>query len=156
MLRVLGIGNILMRDEGVGVHVVRRLGEVDLPSDVEIMDVGVAGIGIIHFMEGAERVIFVDAADMGKPPGEMSFFRPCDVREDRRDNPDFSLHDIGLLGVLELASSLDRRPEVFILGIQPADLSYGIGLSEELSERLPDIVKFLADKVEELAKLGLN
>ena len=45
---------------------------------------------------------------------------------------------------------------MFILGIQPADLSYGIGLSEELSERLPDIVKFLADKVKELAKLGLN
>ena len=156
MLKVLGVGNILMKDEGIGIHVVRKLGEFELPPYVELVDAGVAGIGIIHLMEEAEKVIFVDAADMGKLPGEMSFFRPCDVRECGDDSPRFSLHDTGLLGILELASSLDSCPEVLILGVQPADLGYGIGLSGELSERLPAIVGSLADRIRELAKLEIS
>jgi len=156
MLKVLGVGNILMRDEGVGVHVVRELDRVDLPPHVEVVDAGVAGIGIIHLMEGTDKVIFVDAADMGGAPGEMRFFSPREVREVHADGPALSLHDAGLLGILELASSLGRCPEVFILGIQPSDMGYGIGLSEELSGRLPDIVGFLVEKIRELRKPRLS
>ena len=156
MIRVLGVGNMLMKDEGIGIHVVRKLKETDMPPCVEVLDAGVAGIGIIHLMEGADSVIFVDAADMGKLPGEIAFFSPCDVKEDRKDCPELSLHDTGLLGILELASLLVRPPEVFILGVQPADISYGIGLSGKLSDRLPDIVEFLNDKIRELSKLGIN
>ena len=77
---VIGLGNPLRGDDGVGVRVAEALAEQALPDDVEVVDGGTQGLGLVNLMEGRQRVILVDAADMGKAPGEFVRFTLDEVR----------------------------------------------------------------------------
>ena len=134
-----------MRDDGLGPSVVEALSDVGLPPGVAVVDGGTGGLDLLELMEGAERVIFVDAVNFGGEPGEIAVFAPDEAR--RLDlGPIASLHSIGLLDVLELGKALEiKLPEVTIVGVQPEIVATGLGLSSALQAKLPEVVKTVRD-----------
>jgi hydrogenase maturation protease len=138
---IIGVGNLLLKDEGVGVHVAQELQKKSWPLSVEVHDGGVAGIGLLDFFAGASKVLLIDAAEMNLDPGALVRFTPEEVAG-KVSGPRFSAHDIGLLEVLELAKALAQSPaEVVILGIQPKEISWGMELSPEVQASIPRVVE---------------
>jgi hydrogenase maturation protease len=148
---IIGVGNLLLKDEGVGVHVVLELQKKGLPPAVEVHDGGVAGIGLLDFFPGASKVMLIDAADMNLEAGAVARFTPEEVAG-KIDGPRFSTHDIGLLEVLELARALDQSPpQVVIFGIQPKEISWGTELSPEVQASIPRVMETVLREISHAA-----
>jgi len=142
---VAGLGNPLMGDEGIGPRVVelleQRAGEA---VHADFLDLGTPGLALLHAISGRRRVLLVDCAMMGAPPGTLRRFTPQDVRTATDGRPG-SPHEPDVLAVLRLARELGDCPsEVVIFGIQPERVQAGIGLSEVLEARLDEYVAAVA------------
>ncbi len=146
---IIGIGNLLLMDEGIGVHTINELESHDLPLNVEIYDGGTGGFKLIDLMHGAARVIFIDAVETGKAPGTVTIFNPEDVRP-IYNKKKYSLHDTDLMEVIKMAELLDDPLRIEIIGIQPQTIQYGTTLSEELTDSMPDIINTILGKIEEV------
>ena len=145
---ILGLGNPLLGDEGIGVRVVAEFKGLGLPDGVTVIEGGTTGLGLIGLMEGYQRVIIVDAADMGQPPGRVVRFTPSEVQFKTAETP-LSLHQIGLGEVLALAEALEVAPaEVIIIGIQPGRIEGVVGLSPEVEGAIPQIVRMVLDELD--------
>ena len=143
---VLGVGNILLRDEGVGVHVVQAIearvaaGDLALPEGVEVCDGGTLGLDLLDLIEGRRKAIVVDALDADAVPGTVLRFTAEDLA--RREAVDLSLHQLGLFEMLAMARQLGRVPEeVIIFGIVPKDMSPGLELSAEVAAVVPEVIR---------------
>jgi hydrogenase maturation protease len=148
---VLGLGNILLRDEGVGVRVVQALQSMRLPDAVEALDGATAGLALLDILADRRRVIVVDAIDGEYPPGTVIRLAPEDLAPP--DGGAVSLHGLGLVEALRLSERLGISPdEVVILGVKPASLEYGLELSAELNELLPRIIELVLDEIDEREK----
>jgi hydrogenase maturation protease len=137
---VIGVGNTLRGDDGVGVHVARALACHPLPDAVEVLDGGTEGLNLLFEMERADRVILIDAAEMEQDPGECRTFDAKQLADSSKVHFS-SLHGIGIAEVLALGRSVGVEPDVTILAIQPADIRLRDGLSEMLAARLPEYVE---------------
>jgi hydrogenase maturation protease len=137
---VIGVGNTLRGDDGIGVHVARALASLPLPEHVEVFDGGTEGLSMLFEMQRADRVILIDAADMRKPPGEARTLDSV-LLEDSTKVRFSSLHGIGVAEVLALGRAVGVEPTVTILAIQPADIRPRDGLSEALAARVPEYVE---------------
>lgn len=144
---VLGVGNLLLSDDGVGVHVVQRLQERQtLPEDVQVVDGGTCGLDLLHFLEGVQRLIVVDAANMGLPPGSIRRLEGDAV-------PAFlaqkvSPHEINLPELLFSAKLTGIYPEqVVVLGIQPQSLETSLELTPPVAARVDELVQRVLDEV---------
>ena len=145
---ILGLGNPLREDDGVGCRIVEELARRTLPPGVRVLDGGTAGLGLLDLMEGWERIVIVDAAEMGRRPGKFVRFTPAEMR--LHASPDrFSLHHAGLSEVLALADALGRvLPEMVIFGVQPASAGWGEGLSLAVEAALPALIAAVLEEVE--------
>jgi hydrogenase maturation protease len=144
---ILGLGNPLLGDEGIGVRVAEELKGLELPDGVAVVEGGTAGLGLIGLMEGYQRVIIVDAADMGHLPGRVVRFSPSEVQ--LKVEAPLSLHQIGLGQVLALAEALEVAPaELVIIGIQPGQIEGGVGLSPEVEGAIPQIIGIILDELD--------
>lgn len=145
---VLGVGNILLRDEGVGVRVVQQLERAAVPAGVEIRDGGTAGFDLIDLIAGRRKVIVIDALDAHGEPGTIVRLRPEDLVASSR--PALSLHDLGLLEALAMARQLGEAPhEVVIFGIQPQDLSCGLELSPKIRACVPELINLVLTELKD-------
>ncbi len=146
---VLGLGNPIMSDEGIGVVLVGRLQDrADEYPDVEFVDAGTGGFAVLHQMEAADRAIFIDCAQMGTAPGTMKRFL-CDEVNSVKQLAHFSLHEGDLLTLIEKAKQLEQcPPEIVIFGIEPKTIDFGLELTSELKNRLDE---YAAEIVKELA-----
>jgi hydrogenase maturation protease len=129
-LTILGIGNILMRDEGVGVHLMEAVRDArPWPGEVEFIDGGVGGLNLLNIIEEAQRLIVFDAADMGLPPGQARVIAPEQVMDEDATGR-LSMHEVPFIETLRLCEQFSRRPPTTILAIQPAVIDRGRELSE--------------------------
>ena len=145
---ILGLGNPLLGDEGIGVRVVEELKELELPDGVTVVEGGTAGLGLIGLMEGYQQVIIVDAVDMGHSPGRVVRFTSSEAQFKTAEAP-LSLHQIGLGEVLALAKALEvALAEWVIIGIQPSRVERGIGLSPEVEGAIPQIIRIILDELD--------
>lgn len=145
---ILGLGNPLLGDEGIGARVVEELQGLELPDGVTVIEGGTSGLGLIGLMEGYRRVIIVDAADMGQPPGQVVRFTPSEVRF-KTTEARLSLHQIGLAEVLALAKALEVAPaELVIVGVQPGRIEGAAGLSLEAERAIPQVIRIVLDELE--------
>ncbi len=146
---ILGVGNILLRDEGVGVRVIQAMQGMGLPRHVEIFDGGTAGFDLLNILAGQSKIIVVDAVRAGHEPGAIFRLRPEDLLQ--QEGTFASLHQIGLLEVLSVAEQLGCAPEqLLIFGVQPKDLSWGLELSPEVASAVPRVIELV------VAELGLK
>ncbi|HEY83904.1 MAG TPA: hydrogenase maturation protease [Chloroflexi bacterium] len=144
---IIGLGNPLRGDDGIGARVAQALAEQNLPPNVDVLDGGTQGLGIVNMLEGRQRVIFVDAADVGVAPGQFKRFTLDEARLLGNDRH-LSLHNASLRDALLLAQALDMLPpEVIIFGVQPDTLEWDSTLSPPVEAALPRLlaeVKLLA------------
>ena len=131
---VMGVGNVLLGDEGVGVHAVRRLEREPWPPNVTLLDGGTGGFHLLSYLSEHEAVVMVDATLDDQPPGTVRSLRPRFLSDVPRT---LSAHDIGLRDLLESAALLGASPEVALVTVSVAGLP---GSDEPLSiELTPEV-----------------
>jgi hydrogenase maturation protease len=146
---VMGVGNPLVRDEGVGVRVAEVLmSSFAFPDNVTVLDAGTMGMGILNLFRDADYILVVDAVDgTGEAPGTVMRISPEEIAPNQVMH---SLHDIRLVDVLEAAELMDIRPEADFIGVQIADMAdIALGLTAEVEAAVPDAVAAVLDVLAE-------
>lgn len=150
---VLGIGNLLLGDEGIGVHVAQALISRGVPESTAVIDIGTALLEALPGLEEAERVIIVDAVIAGKAPGTI--YR-MDFDACRRNACIASLHGFDLSRVLALCGR-PSLPEVVVIGVEPAHLDWSLELSGALKEALPRAIAAVEEEIDRrVTQKGVN
>lgn len=151
---ILGLGNILLHDEGLGVKALEYLSaNYQFPPGVELLDGGTAGLPLINFLEGLDLLIVLDAVKAEAEAGAIFRFSPQDL--DTQVMYKASLHQVHFLEVLKVAEALEKKlPTIIILAMQPQNIEgWGQELSPVIEDRLPHLA---ALAVEELEKSGVE
>ncbi len=146
MTLVLGIGNVLMGDEGVGVHVVRRLEQEDLPAHVSLLDGGTGGFQLLAELASHDPVVMIDATMDGQPPGTVSVIEPRYASDFPRT---LTAHDIGLRDLIVSATLLGQLPRmrlvtVSIAEVQPMQLSLSAPVETAVSRVVEQVWQLIA------------
>jgi hydrogenase maturation protease len=144
---VLGVGNPLMGDDGVGIRAIELLADCDLPENIRIEEIGTPGWALGAWFENQSSVILIDAVQMGLEPGS---WKKLDLRETKllAQEPAFSLHQPDLANGLELAQELRLLPANLVLyGMEPADLIPGNPLSPLIEKNMPEFVNTIAKDI---------
>lgn len=144
---VLGVGNLLLTDEGVGIHAIHELEKRDLPIHVDVVDGGTAGLNLLDLMIGYRLVIIVDAVKAGQEPGTIFRFSPEDITTNVDCTP-LSLHQTELANALQLATYLGQPlPPIVIYGVQPETMDWGTDLSSALEATMARLVDAILQEI---------
>jgi hydrogenase maturation protease len=144
---ILGVGNTLCSDDGLGIVAAQMLKERELPSFVSVEVVDTPGWGLPNWLDGWSSVVMIDAIQMGKKPGEWRRFSPEDVKMIFEDDI-LSLHQPGLAAGLALADALNILPQkLTFYGVEPVSTEFGEGLSPEIAETLPNLINIIMDDI---------
>jgi hydrogenase maturation protease len=146
---ILGVGNLLMSDEGVGVHVIQRLvADYQLPEEVQVLDGGTLGMDLLYYLEGVENLLLIDAVQARKEPGTL-------VRLEGEDVPAFmsikiSPHQLGVPDMLAAAKLKgDCYPQRIVLwGVQPELMEIGLDLSPKVGAQVDTIIENILDQLQ--------
>ncbi len=141
---IVGVGNGLMRDEGVGVHVVRALADAKLPEGVLVIDAG-TDPDVAFDLDGFDRLIVVDAVRGGEAPGTVYRFGDEAGLDDagvRR-----ACHDVGMLETLRAFRPSGEGPEVLILGVEPGEIDWGLDLSPVVRRSVPRVIEIVQQEL---------
>ena len=149
---VLGIGNVLLRDEGIGCHVVHALEGIPLP-DVKVIDGGTCP-DVLQLLEDADKLVIVDAVKGGGTPGQIYRFHLEDITLEQK--PFLSLHDVGLVDNLMLMQLWHNLSETIIIGVEPKEINWGLELSPELQEKMPQIIDTIVSELNTSANLSIK
>jgi hydrogenase maturation protease len=144
---ILGIGNYLLSDDGVGVHAVQKLERTkQIPEEVQVVDGGTCGLDLLHFLEGIERLIIVDAVKTKHPAGTI-------IRLEGDAIPAYltmkvSPHEIGMPELLAAAKLRDIYPaEVIVLGVQPESLAMSVDLTPAVAASLDKLIELVMKEI---------
>ena len=144
---VLGIGNELLSDEGIGIHVVKEIQQKNIfPPEIEVMEGGTDGFGLINIITDADRLIVIDSIKGGSVPGTLYKF---DI-EDAPATPDLfktSVHQIGILEVINLSSLIGKTPQTTVIGVEPKAITAGMELSDEVKAKIPRVIELVQVEV---------
>ncbi len=148
-IAVLGIGNLLLSDDGVGVHVIKKLqDEYEFPKSVELIDGGTKGLDLLPLFEGKDKILIVDAANFKKEPGTIDTVEGDKIPAFLSSK--LSVHQIGLPDTLFAAKLMDITPaEMSLIGIQPKSMETGTELSEVVNDRMEQLIKIVLKKLNE-------
>ncbi|WP_300761614.1 hydrogenase maturation protease [uncultured Parabacteroides sp.] len=138
---VLGVGNLLLKDEGVGIHVIRTLEKEELPSNVSLMDGGTGGLHLISWIQDYDRIIMVDATLDSNPPGTVRLIRP---RYATDFPPLMSAHEIGLRDMIEAMILTEKLPDIQLIVVSVEDISeVGMELTPVVEAAVPKVVEMI-------------
>lgn len=142
---VIGVGNLLMQDEGVGIHAVAALQEMELPPHVCLIDGGTEP-DLIAFTRAGDKMIIIDCARAGGKPGDVYRFKPEDIAEGR--SAIASAHEMGVPENLNLMTITGNQPKgVVIIGVEPAVIDWGTELSPAVSAKMPSVLKVVLKEI---------
>ena len=143
-IRILGCGNLLMGNDGVGVRVIEALSKTELKDreDIDIQDAGVCGLGLLGYLEGAKKVIIVDAIVANSPPGTVHRIEGKELIESAEFLPLVSVHDLTITDVLKIGKEVQPLPEIVIIGIEIETV-----ITEATLEISPDILKGMDEAI---------
>jgi len=144
---ILGIGNLLLKDEGVGIHLIQLLEKESLPPGVELVDGGTSTLDILPLLKEADKIIVVDAMQARGEPGSIYRCRPQDLIPSE-DAP-MSLHHIDFVQALKMAQLLgdDLESRTIIFGVEPQEIGWEIGLTPPLAEKMPLLKQLVLEEV---------
>lgn len=132
---IMGIGNYLMGDEGVGVQAARHLQQMELPVDVEVLDGGTGGFHLLEYFESYETVILIDATLDNYAPGTIRLIEPRFASDFPRA---MSTHDIGLRDMVNALQLLDKMPHIYLFVVSIETIQQqGIQLTPEIENCMP-------------------
>jgi hydrogenase maturation protease len=136
---IVGMGNLIYRDEGIGVHVVQEMRKMELPGHIELLDIGTSTMDLISYLDGVEKLIVIDAMKAGRDPGTIYKCKPEDLMP-KGEGP-ISLHEIGLLETLNMAKKMEMEINTVIIGVEPKVVDWGMELSGEVKSKIPTIIE---------------
>ncbi len=143
---VIGLGNPLMADDGVGIAALERLRAAGAPPDVELVDGGTWGMNLLPIIESAGRVLLMDAIDAGGAPGTLHVLERAQIP--RYLATKISPHQVDLRDVLALAELRGNLPEQTVaVGLQPQRVEMSCGLSDAVETRLDDLVAVVTQRL---------
>ena len=147
---IMGVGSILMTDEGFGVRVIEALEEqYEFPENVSVVDGGVLGLNLLGIIAEADHLIVVDAVRNQGAPGD--FYRLTGEAIPERVRAKNSLHQIDFLETLTLCQAVDEVPETVVLGVEPEDIdSLGVELTPTIKERIEPAIQMVLDELKRL------
>lgn len=146
---ILGVGNILLTDDGFGVHFVNELENAEFPENVRAVEAGTLSHSMIPEFHAVDHLIVIDTVDAGDIPGAIFKFSPDDLSF--RTEQKLSLHQINLIDVLHMTALTGRKPETTVIGVQPKDVSsWSLEMSAEVKAVMPRVKELL---FEELRKI---
>ncbi len=139
-LTVLGLGNTLNADDGIGVKLIYALQDLSEYSntDIEFIDAGVGGLRLLNLLEDTPALLAIDSASMGIEPGESKLILPEQIS---LEDANFSLHDIGFAQTIFLSEKFFTRPATCIYAIQPARIEQSETLSYELADKFDSLIE---------------
>ncbi|WP_028573844.1 NiFeSe hydrogenase maturation protease [Desulfonatronovibrio hydrogenovorans] len=144
-LLVMGIGNILLKDEGVGVFCVQALEKEDWPENVAFVDGGTFTQDLFYLFENYDHLLVLDAVRGGREPGTIYRLEEKDLQEN--SSQQVSLHDIDLLDSLKMAELLGKKPVLTVLGIEPEKIAWEMGLTQSLENAFPDYLELARKEI---------
>lgn len=145
---VMGVGNYLMGDEGIGVHLIQEMAKIELPEKLDILDGGTGGFLLLNCFEAYPTIIFVDATMDGKPAGTISLLRP----KFASDFPSaLSVHDVGLKDMIEAVYLMEHVPDIHLFTVSIEEMKpMTLELSEKVRESIPELIQRILKLSEEL------
>ncbi|MFC2066060.1 HyaD/HybD family hydrogenase maturation endopeptidase [Chloroflexota bacterium] len=143
---ILGVGNILLSDEGVGIRVVEAMKGMTLPDHVELMDGGTGAFDLFNIIADRDNVIIIDAVKGGGEPGAVYRFRPDDISVQGQYLT--SVHQVSLMDTLTMAKLTGCSPrDIVIYGIEPKKLGWGLELSPEVAAVIPRVIELVLNEL---------
>jgi hydrogenase maturation protease len=146
---ILGIGNLLLSDEGIGVHVANELMKMELPPHVSVVEGGTDGFRLLNIITEADRLIIIDAVKGGAAPGSIYRFGIDEVKNVPLGFKT-SVHQIGILEVINLSGLIGKTPHTTVIGIEPESLEMGMELSPEIRSKIPRIIELIKEELQQI------
>ncbi len=148
-IAIFGIGNILLSDDGIGIHIINRLKEdYEFPESIEIIDGGTKGLDLLPLFENRDKVLFIDAANFKKEPGTIGTIEGDKI-------PAFlgqklSVHHIGIPDMLFAAKLMEiTPPEMCLIGIQPESMETSLELTDPVKNNFDELLNSVLDKLKQ-------
>ena len=142
---MVGVGNLLLRDEGIGVHTAHALQQIDIPHNVKIIDGGTSP-DLPHYLKDIDKLIIIDAVKAGGKPGMIYRFHAHDLNIESEGI--ISLHELGLEQSLRMMRLIGNEPkETVIIGIEPKEIDWGTELSAELQQKIPEVINVVLSEI---------
>ncbi len=146
---VLGVGNLLLKDEGVGVHAIKELEKSAWPQNVQLLEAGTVSHQLLPLFNRIDYLIVIDAVEAGDAPGSIFRFSPEDIGF--KSEHKLSLHQMSLIDVLRVVPLTGKAPKTIIFGIQPEDVSsWSLELSDTVRRAVPKIKDLVLAEVEKI------
>lgn len=146
---VIGVGNLLLGDEGVGIRVINILKDEPFPSSITFIDGGTAGIDLLFFLEGADYAVIIDCMEGSAEPGTV-FRLPADELFPKESGNIASQHEVGLQEVLFMAKKTGKLPPAVIYGVQPKTVTPSDQLSPEVNRSIPRLLQLIRQEINSL------
>lgn len=151
MLKVIAIGSALRGDDSIGPHVVNELSRMEIPVPLNLIDAGSDAFILLEHLIGEDPVLVVDCARMNKSPGEFAKFKLDQLKKSVLGQI-ISMHGFSLMEVVRMAESVGNVADCTIIGIEPKQTDFGEGLSEEVQNSVPSIIKMVIEEAKKHAK----
>ncbi len=149
---ILGVGNLLLTDDGFGVHFINSLRAIDFPQNIFVLEAGTVSHQLIPLLHEIDHLIVVDVVEAGDVPGSLFRFSPDDMKFPAEQK--VSLHQISLIDVLNMAELTGGKPQTIIIGVQPKDVSsWSTELSDELRAVIPKVKDLVFEELRNIRAL---
>jgi len=151
---IIGIGNLLRKDDGVGIVLLELLvkRKKEFPKNIEFIDGGTGGMNLLHLLAQFDTVLLIDAVDFKGRPGEARVFSLKDIQSQKKPVM-MSTHDPDFLNLLRLSQAFKELPETLVIfGVQPRDVSHGMGLSKEIETVIDHLFLKLQKEIRDFFK----
>jgi len=143
---VVGIGNLIMRDDGVGVHAIKALEALGLPEEVELIDGGTNSYDLIEEFCRAEKLVIVDAMHAGGEPGTI-YRAPLKELGLQSIETITSLHEMHFVEAMKMTHMLGYDPPTIVFGIEPAEVEVSMELSPQVAAKFPRLVELMQEEI---------
>jgi len=144
---ILGIGNLLLKDDGIGIHVIEHLKELEYENNynVELVDGGTCILDLLDVFVKNKRIIILDSIKGGHEPGTIYKLTPEELGTYIKSTT--SLHDVQVLDIIKDSKLLGGDPEVVIIGIEPEEVTFGLELSPVIKKTIPQITNIIREEL---------
>ncbi len=144
---ILGVGNILLKDEGIGIHTIKALENESLPSHIKILDGGTGGLHLIHWLQDYEHIIMIDATLDNQSPGSIRLIRPHFASD---FPPLMSAHEIGIKDMINAMILTGLHPDIHLITISVADIQQvSMELTPSVAAAIPKVIQLIKQLIKE-------
>lgn len=147
-IAVLGIGNLLLKDDGIGIHLIERLTELEYDKiyNVELIDGGTCILELLDVFVRNKKIIVLDSIKGGHSPGTIYKITPQELGTYIKEST--SLHDVQILDIIRDSNLLGYNPEVIIIGVEPEEIIFDLELSEIIRHSIPKMIDIIKKELE--------